>query len=45
MVAEMVAAGATSLAVTEAGEWTRRVLHDRTRNAVVLPCQGQLRTA
>ena len=32
MVAEMVAAGATSLAITEAGEWTTRVLQDPAGN-------------
>jgi hypothetical protein len=32
MVAEMVAAGATSLTVTDAGEWTTRVLQDPAGN-------------
>ncbi len=32
MVDEMVAAGATSLAITEAGEWTTRVLQDPAGN-------------
>ena len=32
MVAEMVAAGATSLAIKEAGEWTTRVLQDPAGN-------------
>jgi hypothetical protein len=32
IVAEMVAAGATSLATTEAGEWTTRVLQDPAGN-------------
>ena len=32
MVAEMVAAGATSVTTTEAGEWTTRVLQDPAGN-------------
>jgi hypothetical protein len=32
MVAEMVAAGATSLTITEAGDWTTRVLQDPAGN-------------
>jgi hypothetical protein len=32
IVAEMVDAGATSVAITEAGEWTTRVLQDPARN-------------
>jgi hypothetical protein len=32
MVAEMIAAGATCIAITEAGEWTTRVLLDPAGN-------------
>jgi hypothetical protein len=32
MVAEMIAAGATALTTTEAGEWTTRVLQDPAGN-------------
>jgi hypothetical protein len=32
IVAKMIAAGATSLAITEAGEWTTRVLQDPAGN-------------
>jgi hypothetical protein len=32
MVAEMIAAGATSVSITEAGEWTTRILQDPAGN-------------
>lgn len=32
ILAEMIAAGATSLSITEAGEWTTRVLRDPAGN-------------